>query len=480
MSDMYGSSPSPRAMHVGRRRFLGSAGLAGGAAAVAALLASCATSATGPSGRGSSAAANAHPDNPFGVAGGTLDTVVFDGGAGVSYLDTAQQVFTTKRGDVTVKLDPTQDLSPLQTRFVNGTPPDLWQNSGAKSLDVTALAANKQVSLLEDVMAAPSWDDPSTTVEQSLGPAVRPAGTVDGSFVSFNFVQYAWGFWHDATLFADKGWEVPDSWEKLMALFATIKAAGIAPLAFTGVHPNYPESGLLHPLVVKFSGQETWKHVDNLEEGAWRQDGVRAAVEALLQLRTDGFVLPGVAQMTHLQSQNAWLQHRAACIPVGAWLENEMRSAIPQGFRMTTTALPGPGGKLSDLAPNNAGAPWLIPTQAKNPAAAKEFLRVLVSKQVARTYAQLTNSATIVKGAHDDQDLGPAFGSIAAMIKKSDATEPWQPVRYTSWYKSLQKEVGAALMTVLVGDATVDSFVDRCQRKADEVKNDRKIKKITR
>ena len=460
-----------------RRSLLRAVGLAGMAAP---MLAACATSAPTPTTGSSAPVGEVDPENPFGLSAGELDVVVFDGGSGVDYLDTVQDLFATRHGDTTITVDKTQDLSPLQSRFVNQNPPDVFQNSGAKALDATVLAANGQLSVLEDLMAAPSWDDPSITVEESLGLGVRPAGTIDGTLVSFNFVQYAWGFWHDATLFADKGWELPDSWESRMELFATIKADGIAPLAFTGVHTNYPESGLFHPLVAKFGGQEVWKHVDNLEDGAWQQDAIRQAAEALLQLRKDDYILRGVAQMTHLQSQTAWLDHQAAFIPVGAWLENEMRSTIGKDFQLTATAIPGPGGNLNDLTPNNAGAAWLVPTQGANVPAAKELLRALVSKEAARTYAELTNSVTVVKGAHDDQDLGPAFESISTMITKSDAQEPWTPIEYNNWYKSLSTEVGAALLALLVGDATVEDFLGRCQRKADQVKGDRKIKKFTR
>ena len=152
--------------------------------------------------------------------------------------------------------------------------------------------------------------------------------------------------------------------------------------------------------MAKLGGQEVWKSIDNLEDGAWQQDAVREAAEALLQLRTDELILPGVAQMTHVQSQTAWLNHEAVFIPVGAWLENEMRSAIPEGFRMTASALPSPDPALADLAPNNPGSGWFVPEGAAGKPAALEFLRALLSKESARNYAELSNSVTKIGRAH--------------------------------------------------------------------------------
>ena len=462
-----------------RRGLLGLAGALG-----AAGLSACATS--GAPGAGAAAGssdgggAETSPENPFGIAGGELKAFVFDGGGGVPHLDLTEKLLEEKHPDLAADIVRTEDLSTLQPQFVNGTPPDLFQNSGAGALDITSLVANSQLASLEDLMAAPSWDDPEITVEESLNPGVREAGTVDGTLVGLNTVQYAWALWHDAALLEEKGWEAPRTWDELMSLSAEIKAEGIFPFAFTGQHANYPEEGLLQPLVAKIGGQEVWKSIDNLEEGAWQQDAVREAAEALLQLRTDELILPGVAQMTHIQSQTAWLNHEAVFIPVGAWLENEMKSAIPEGFRMTAAALPSPDPALADLTPNNPGSGWYVPEGAANGPAALEFLRALLSKESSRNYAELSNSVTMVAGAHEDQQLSEAFTTVTDMIERSNAVEPWQVVKYPTWYPAMAEETRAALISLLLDDLDVDGFLTRCQKAADSTAADDAIAKQSR
>ena len=109
-----------------------------------------------------------------------------------------------------------------------------------------------------------------------------------------------------------------------------------------------------------------------------------------------------------------------------------------------------------------------------------EFLRALLSKESARNYAELNNSVTMVRGAHEEQQLSEAFSTITAAIDRSNAVEPWQVVKHPSWYPSLAEETRAALMGLVLGDLDVTGFVDRCQKKADEVKADDAIRKQTR
>lgn len=423
----YRTTPAPAApgsagTGTTRRALLGLAGALG-----AAGLSACATSGApgadaGGSDGGSAGAAETSPENPFGVAGGELKAFVFDGGGGVPYLDLTEQLLEEKHPELEADIVRTEDLSTLQPQFVNGTPPDLFQNSGAGALDITSLTANGQLASLEDLMAAPSWDDPEVTVEESLNPGVREAGTVDDTLVGLNTVQYAWALWHDAALLEEKGWEAPATWDELMSLCAEIKADGIFPFAFTGQHANYPDEGILQPLVAKIGGQEVWRSIDNLEDGAWQQDAVREAAEAL----------------------------------------------------------PSPGPTLADLTPNNPGAGWFVPEGAANKPAALELLRALLSKESSQNYAELSNSVTMVAGAHDDQQLSDPFTTLTEMIERSNAVEPWQVVKYPTWYPAMAEETRAALIALLLDDLDVDGFLSRCQKAADQVAGDDAIAKQTR
>ena len=48
----------------------------------------------------------------------------------------------------------------------------------------------------------------------------------------------------------------------------------------------------------------------------------------------------GTEGLTHTESQTAWLQGKAAFIPCGNWLENEMKGLIPDTFNMVCQPTP--------------------------------------------------------------------------------------------------------------------------------------------
>ena len=55
--------------------------------------------------------------------------------------------------------------------------------------------------------------------------------------------------------------------------------------------------------------------------------------------------MPGTEGLTHTESQTAWLQGKAAFIPCGNWLENEMKGLIPDTFNMVFQPTPSLAGR---------------------------------------------------------------------------------------------------------------------------------------
>ena len=86
----------------------------------------------------------------------------------------------------------------------------------------------------------------------------------------------------------------------------------------------------------------------------------------------------------------------------------------------------------------------------------------------------------VVAGAHDDQQLSEPFTTLTEMIERSNAVEPWQAVKYPTWYPAMAEETRAALIALLLDDLDVDGFLTRCQKAADRTAADDAIAKQTR
>src|SRR5699024_12369390 len=75
------------------------------------------------------------PDNPFGVEpDSTVDTVIFNGGYGVDYVEFAADILADLHGGEAAVEPQTEITATMQPRFVAGNPPDLIDNSGAQSM----------------------------------------------------------------------------------------------------------------------------------------------------------------------------------------------------------------------------------------------------------------------------------------------------------------------------------------------------------
>jgi N-acetylglucosamine transport system substrate-binding protein len=267
----------------------------------------------------------------------------------------------------------------------------------------------------------------------------------------------------------------------MIALCKQVKAAGIAPWTYTGVHARYMSWPIL-AAAAKLGGVEVLKAIDNLEPNAWTNDAVKAAADAYYQLVTDGFLQAGAEGMDHIQAQTQWCNGKAAFISCGSWLENEQKKVTPPDFRMS--AHPTPSLSTSDKLPFEAirgtgSEPFIVPAKAKNQRGGLEYLRVMLSKKGAADFTRKVSSLTAVAGSSDGIELPPGLTSVTKLIQASGSdTFNWL---YNSYYRKLERElVNAATADMLAKRITSAQWVAKCQQAADSIAKDTSIKKYRR
>ena len=288
-----------------------------------------------------------------------------------------------------------------------------------------------------------------------------------------------YGVWHNQALFDDKGWTYPETWDDMMSLCEEIKGAGIAPWTYQGQYPQYMRL-LFDSMVAKHGGMEALIAMDNLQPDAWKSDSVADAAGALRMLADNDYIMEGTEALSHTESQAAWLEGKAAFIPCGTWLENEMADLIPDGFSMVVD----PSSSLADdVLPFSAIGAWAgenfhVSEQGKNVQGGKEWLRMLFSKEGGRFFSEDTKSLTVVSGASDGLDLGDAFSSAQASL--ADAGDNTIYSRYTEWYPSLDTETQNQFGALLTKQVSLEEFMDNMQAAANAVAEDDSIPKYTR
>ncbi|WP_432987655.1 N-acetylglucosamine/diacetylchitobiose ABC transporter substrate-binding protein [Dactylosporangium sp. CA-233914] len=460
-----------------RRTVLRRAAAAGLLATPAAgLLSACAGSDSGSDNKDSNTGTKS-ADNPFGVKDGTtVKVVVFDGGLGTEYAKKDITIFNAKHANVTVNQSATQKIKTQEQPKMATTPSDLINNAGADQMDPSTLINEGAIQPLDDLLDAPAWDG-NGKVRDTLLPGTINDGTFQGKLYALKYAYTVYGMWYDAALFEKNGWTAPKTWADFFTLAPKIKAAGIAPFVYDGVHGYYPRWHIMQT-VWNAAGKQAVVDIDNLKPDAWKAPGILEGLQNIEKLVKDQLILAGSQGLNHTQSQQAHLDRKAAFIQLGTWYKNEMAKTLPPDFKLTLSnywdvASPkAPGAVFA-----GAGEDWVVPAKAENAAGAKEYLRAMLSTEGAGTFASLTKSLSSVKGSGDKVD-DPALASANTLMKSAPAE--LISFKFADFYADYDKESGNLAEDLMAGRTDAAGFVSKMQAAADKIAKDSNIKKQTR
>jgi N-acetylglucosamine transport system substrate-binding protein len=402
--------------------------------------------------------------------------IFFSGGFGHAYIQYAADLFAKVHPDSSMSVEGIQGVGEkLRPRFVGGNPPDCIDNSGAGALDMGALMSEGQLLDLAPLLAAASLDTPGKTVGETLFPGSQASGVMDGVQVAINIAYTVGGLWYSQTLFEEKGWTYPTTWDEMLGLCETIKTAGIAPWTYQGKYPSYLEFGVVQAQIFKRGGMQPMIDIDNLVDGAWTVPAVVDSVKELYTIAENDFIMEGTAGLNHTESQAEWLKGNAVFIPCGTWLENEMKDMTPDTFNMVIGEVPGPGHAVLAVG----GEPFIVPSKAANTVAGMEMLRCLVSKDSAKYFAKNISAMMPVFGGSEGIEISTGMQS-AIKVVEAVGSNTFPFFSYGGWYSDLGTFTSAKYGELMTKVITPDQFIEEVQAKADEVKADPEVTKFTR
>ncbi len=428
--------------------------------------------------------------NPLAVdPAAPLNPYIFNGGFGIGYAENVNSIYAQTYPGATINFEYGQGLGPaLQPRFVAGNPPDVIDNSGANNLDQTTLAAEGSLADLADLLSAPAFDTPGATFLDTLIPGSQQSGIFNGTqnilFLAYTVI----GVWASNSLMTEQGITYPKTWDEMLTLSGQIQnEMGIAAWATTGVHTQYMRGFVLDQLIFKNGGLEAMGKIDNLREGAWQQDSVKAAADGIAKLAAGGYILPGFEGLDHTQSQTEWLNGKAVFLPCGSWLENESGvsslGSVEAVDAFAMSIFPVPSLTATDALPfeaifASAGENFFVPQQAANQQGGKEWIRMLLSRTAAEYFSQSTRSLSAVAGGAEGLDAGPALASQQAAISAAGANTLTS--YYSGWYKDMNDESKNLMFQLLTQAIDAQGFCDGMQAVADSVASDDFVTKFTR
>jgi len=243
--------PSPSNPLITRRRMLGGIAGVAGLASVPSLLAACSPSATtAPSTGGSQPAAPSASaggvSSPSGLAGSlSVGSNHSDPGEKTG-MEAINAAFTTATG-ITVKMN-TVDHGTFQDQLQNylgGTPDTAYTwFSGFRMKFFASQGLNVPI------------DDVWAKVKDNFTPgfAQSVVGN-DGKVYGIPVDYYPWAVFYRKSVFSDKGYTIPATWDDLKTLSTKMKTDGLTPIAF-GDKDGWPAMGTFDILNLRLNGYD--------------------------------------------------------------------------------------------------------------------------------------------------------------------------------------------------------------------------------
>ena len=196
------------------------------------------------------------------------------------------------------------------------------------------------------------------------------------------------GLFYNAELFAEKGWEVPATWDEMWALGDVAAEEGIS--LFT-----YPTAGyydaFMYALMYSIGGAEFFDAITTYEEGAWASENGQTLL-AILDKLAD-YTHPSTPAQANNQdftkNQLMVMTNDALFMPNGTWITGEMAGALEtleNEFAWGMTALPAVAEGGDGYSFCWFEQAW-IPAGAENIAEAEQFVAFLYSDKAAEIFA---------------------------------------------------------------------------------------------
>lgn len=345
-----------------------------------------------------------------------IDVAVFPGGEGREFYARAIADFEKATGyEVQLEADPAI-ADRLRLSLLEGRDPDLTNSD----LPVWRLLEHQRLLPLDPWLDGPAWDG-QTRWRDSFTPGSLEPYQKGGKTYGVPLVSVTWSLYYNKALFRRYGWDPPRTWGEMFRLAESMKAVGLAPMAFQGRYPYYAKP-LVQSTFYHLAGAEAHQAQLALREGAFLHPDFVRALGLWRRWSREG-LQPGAQGMSHTEAQMEFFAGRAAMLICGSWLYSEMRSSIPPDFELGAVPLPQPEGGRPETLGAQFSQPagyWFVFAQGENPEGGVELLRYLTSTEVTSVLAREQGATVAVR--EGNRELHPAVADLRRQLAQLQTT----------------------------------------------------------
>ena len=362
-----------------------------------------------------------------------------------TYFDQVEEQFNASHDDIHLTISSPNDASTiLRTRFIREDYPDIIGIGGdinySYYVDADILADVSDYPGLADVKE--SYIDILEALE------ITPK---DGTY-GVPYVANAAGILYNRDMFEEHGWEIPESWDELMALCEEIEAEGILPFYF-GFRDTWTCLAPWNSLAVDLAPADTCQKV-NAGETTFSEEYVEVA-EKCAQLVSYGPDDPFA--YGYNDACTAFANGESAMYPIGSYAVPQILSVNPE---MNIDSFVTPGNDDASKNTLNSGVDLLfaVTAECENKEAAYEVLDFLMDDANIQAYIDDQNA---VPCKDSEFELAPMLDGMLPYIESGNMTD------YQDHYYPSEMAADALIQTYLInGDVEdfLNDFDTRWQR----------------
>lgn len=330
----------------------------------------------------------------------TISVAFAECGYGSEFLSKWEEAYNAANPMEKIKLDLDGDAQMTQnilTRLQTGSNlPDLIM---VLSTNWQKWAASGYLLEIDDVYEATDSNNNDMKMKDFIDPNLSKFGIVNDHYYSVPWSVGTTGFVYNKTMFQEWGWKVPTTVKELEELCEQIKSdtnGTVQPFSWSTGTSEYWSFVTLN-WWAQYEGADNFKEFWKFESAdVFKQQGRVEALKEFEKLvcgkdgngKATGEAINSITDSKFMVSQMNFINGKAAMMPNGAWIENEMKGSIPEGFEMALMPTPAINGAKTDdngevisVNVNSSGDFICIPKKAKNTEMAKKFLKFINTKE---------------------------------------------------------------------------------------------------
>lgn len=353
-----------------------------------------------------------------------------------NYFKTVEEAFNASHDNIHLTINsPNDAMTILKTRFIREDYPDIIGIGGdinySYFVDADILSDVSGYNGIQDI------NEGYLEIAEAL--ELVP---VDGTYI-LPYAANAAGVLYNREMFEEHGWQIPETWDEMLALCDEIESAGILPFYF-GFKDTWTCLAPWNAMAVELAPADATKQVNKgLTTFSEEYGKLSEKYLALLPYGPDD-----PFAYNYNDACTAFARGESAMYPIGSYAAPQILSVNPD-MKIDSFVMPASDGKEGRTLNSGIDLGFCVAADCKNKEAAYEVLDFLFADENLQKYIDAQTSVPCKKG---DFTLSPILDGMTDFIESGNMTD------YQDHYYPSEMSVDALLQTFLI-EKDQDAFL---------------------